>query len=377
MYNANTITLSETDLKYKIAISLIKGLGPKLIRNVVAYVGDVKGVFAEKEKVLAKIPGIGLKQAAVISSSNPLDRAEEEMDFIYKHQIHTSFFLDDTFPARLNNCEDGPVMIYHKGKHNLNGKRMIAVVGTRQVTEEGKENCERFIQEVSQQFPETTIVSGLAYGVDICAHKAALKFGLPTIGVMAHGLDRIYPNMHRSVAKDMLEEGALVTEFMSKTNPDKPNFVKRNRIVAGLADATLVVESAEKGGALITAHLAQSYNRDVLAFPGRISDEYSKGCNKLIKSNVAALVESADDLAYALNWEKEENRNGAQLSMFQEPAGDAGLVYSAIRQEKEASVNFLSHKSGIPVNKISSLLLQLEFDGLVKSLPGNIYRCLS
>ena len=366
--------MSADQLKYKIAISLVKGLGPKLVRNIIAYLGDVEAMFFEKERVLAKIPGIGVKQAASIVNASPLERAEEEIEFITKHKIKATFFLDDDFPARLNNCEDGPVMLYGKGNHGLGGKRLLSVVGTRKVTEEGKQNCRNLIRDLAKSHPDVTIVSGLAYGVDICAHKAALEFGLPTIAVLAHGLDRIYPTMHRNVAKEMLSQGALLTEFMSKSNPDKPNFVKRNRIVAGLTDATLVVESAEKGGALITAHLAQSYNRDVLAFPGRVDDEYSKGCNKLIKSNIAALVEGAKDVAYALNWEEESK--GGQLSMFDQPEGELGEIYTLIRQEKEASVNFLSIKTEMGIAKVTSILFQLEMDGWVKCLPGNIYRCL-
>ncbi|GAF03585.1 DNA-processing protein DprA [Saccharicrinis fermentans] len=364
-------------LKYKIAISLVKGLGPRLIRNVIAYLGSIEAVFTEKERVLAKIPGVGEKQASVISNSHVMERAEEEIEFVLKNNIRTHFFLDDGFPARLNNCDDGPVMLYSKGKHALTGKRMLAVVGTRKVTEDGKRNCRNFICELSKNNPSITIVSGLAYGVDICAHRAALEFGLPTIAVLAHGLDRIYPKMHTPETEELMTDGALLTEYRSGTVPDKPNFVKRNRIVAGLTDATLVVESAIKGGALITAYLAQSYNRDVLALPGRVDDEFSKGCNKLIKSQVAAMVENAEDLLYALNWEPENGYKAAeQLSLFEEPTGEAGLIYKLIKREKEVSVNFLSVSSGIPVSRVSSLLLKLEFDGLLKSLPGNRYRCL-
>ncbi|TLX76146.1 DNA-protecting protein DprA [Labilibacter sediminis] len=367
----------DTKLKYKIAVSLIKGLGPKLIRNVIAYLGDVEAIFSEKEKMLTKIPGIGEKQAAVIIRSSPLERAKKEVEFIEKHNLKATFFLDDDFPSRLNNCEDAPVMLYHKGNHSLVGSKMLAVVGTRQVTENGKENCRALIRDIAHKYPETIIVSGLAYGVDICAHRAALEFGLPTIAVLAHGLDRIYPGMHRNTAKELLHSGALLTEFTSGTNPDRQNFVKRNRIVAGMTDATLVVESAIKGGALLTAHMAQSYNRDVLAFPGRVDDEYSKGCNKIIKSNVAAMVENVNDLEYALNWEPCHGSDGSkQLSMFNQPEGDAGIIYNMVQQEKEISVNLLSIKLDMPVSKIASLMLQLEFDGLVKNLPGNVYRCL-
>ncbi|MCW3805038.1 DNA-processing protein DprA [Plebeiibacterium marinum] len=371
------VKVNQTDLKYQIAISLIKGIGPVLIRNIIAYLGDVEAVFREKEGVLGKIPGVGAITASLITKSNTLERAEKELEFIEKNNLKASFFLDDTFPVRLNQCEDAPVMIYHKGNHSLEGQKLLAVVGTRNVTEAGKENCRNLIRDISRYYPNTTIVSGLAYGVDICAHKAALEFGLPTIAVLAHGLDRIYPGMHRDTAANLLAKGALVTEFMSGTNPDRQNFVKRNRIIAGLADATLVVESAEKGGSLITAHLAQSYNRDVLAFPGRIDDEFSRGCNKLIKTNVAAMIEKIEDVEYALGWERKEDLADAkQLTMFVQPEGDAGIVYNMVRQEKEATLNLVSLKTGMPVNKISSLMLQLEFDGLVKSLPGNVYRCL-
>ncbi|SMO32947.1 DNA processing protein [Saccharicrinis carchari] len=359
------------------ALSLIKGLGPKLIRSVVAYLGDVEAVFTEKERVLSKIPGIGTRQASLIANAHPWERVAQEIAFIQKHNIQTTFFLDDDFPARLNNCEDGPVMLYRKGEHILGGQKVLSVVGTRKVTEEGKKNCRDLIRDLAANHPDLAIVSGLAYGVDICAHRAALEFGLPTIAVLAHGLDRIYPALHRSEATELLHRGALLTEFMSETNPDKQNFVKRNRIVAGLSDATVVVESAAKGGALITAHLAQSYNRDVLAFPGRADDEFSRGCNKLIKTNVAALIENAADLEYALGWEVEDQRGEAQqLNFFNEPTGELGVIFNLIRKEKVASVNYLSISTGIPVAKISTLLLQLEFDGLLKSLPGNMYRCL-
>ncbi len=369
--------MNQADLTYKIALSLVKGLGPVLIRNIVAYLGDVKAVFNEKESVLAKIPGVGNKQASIITNSDVLKRAEQEVKFIEKNELKVSFFLDESYPFRLNQCEDAPALIYYKGNHTLDSNKMLAVVGTRNVTENGKDNCRNLIKDIAHHYPNTTIVSGLAYGVDICAHKAALEYGLPTIAVLAHGLDRVYPRLHQEVANKLQEKGALVTEFMNGTNPDRQNFVKRNRIIAGLSDATLVVESAEKGGSLITAHLAQSYNRDVLAFPGRIDDDYSKGCNKLIKTNVAAMVEGIEDLEYALGWERIGNElKEKQLSLFNLPEGDSGIIYNMLRQEKEATLNLLSLKSGKPVNLISSLLLQLEFEGLVKSLPGNVYRCI-
>ncbi len=364
-------------MKYKIAISLIKGLGPVLARNLVAYLGDAEALFKENKTTLLKIPGIGPAQASRILSSNTIQRAEEEIEFIQKHDISASFFLDDNYPERLRNCNDGPIVLYHRGNHSLQGRKILSVVGTRQITEEGKINTANLIKDIAAKFPEAVIVSGLAYGVDIYAHRAAIEAGLPTLAVLAHGLDRIYPNLHRKEAIELQNNGALVTEFTKNTTPERQNFVKRNRIVAGMADATIVIESAEKGGALITAHLAHSYNRDVLALPGRPGDEFSKGCNKIIKTNVAALIEDANDIAYALNWEIQlEKESIKQLSLFELPKGDLGVIYNILRQEKEASVNLISLKTGFPVGKISSLLLQLEFQSLVKCLPGNIYRCL-
>ncbi len=364
-------------MKYKIAISLIKGIGPVLIRNLVTYLGDIEVLFKEKKSTLMKIPGIGMSQAEIIANSTPLKKAEEELEFVEKNNIKVSFLLDDDYPVRLRNCNDAPIILYHKGNHSLEGRHILSVVGTRNITEEGKINTYNLIKDIAAKFPGAIIISGLAYGVDIYAHRAALEFGLPTIAVLAHGLDRIYPRLHEHEADQMIRNGALVTEFRKGTIPEKQNFVKRNRIVAGMSDATIVIESAEKGGSLITAHMAHSYNRDVLSLPGRITDNYSKGCNKLIKTNVAALIENANDIAYALNWEIQGSSDGAkQLSLFDLPKGDAGVIYNVVKQEREASVNLIGLKTGFSIGKVSSLLLQLEFDNMVKSLPGNMYRCL-
>jgi DNA processing protein len=368
--------LNSEKLKYQIALSLIKGLGPVLIRNIIAYLGDVEAVFKEKERVLAKIPGIGTKMAGVIVRSNPMKRAEQELEFMFKYQVNASFFLDKNFPSRLNQCIDAPVILYHKGKSALENQKMLAIVGTRQISERGKETTRNIIKDLATKFPQLTIVSGLAYGTDIHAHRAALQFGLPTVAVLAHGLDRIYPHLHKHTALELMNSGALVTEFMSTTNPDKQNFVKRNRIVAGLCDAALLIESASKGGALITAQLAHSYSRDVLAIPGRIDDSLAKGCNHLIKTNVAAMVENADDIGYALNWDVHQQESAQQLNMFLPPEGEKGDIYNMVRQQKEISLDELCMKLGVPVNRMAPHLLQLEFDGLIKSLPGNRVRCL-
>lgn len=364
-------------LKYQLGISLIKGIGPKLARNLVAYIGDEQAVFSQSLRALTAIPGIGMGLAAAIKAADVLTRAEQELEFIHKHDIKVLYFTDDDYPQRLTHCADAPIALYVKGSTGLNANRVIGIVGTRQASEDGRVNCERLIEELATRYPETMVVSGLAYGIDVCAHKAALKYGLPTFGVLAHGLDRIYPSLHRNVARQMIEEGGLITEFMSGTNPDKPNFVRRNRVVAGLVDALVMVESGIKGGAIITARIAQSYNRDVLAFPGRVSDELARGGNYLIKNNIAALIENVEDLEYALGWECQEKREATQGALFISfNSAEEECLYNVLVQNKELTANELSHKSGIPVSRVSATMLSLEFNGLVKCLPGNAFRLL-
>lgn len=371
--------MSNKKLQHRIALSLIKGVGPKLARNLIAYLGSESALFEEKMPTLAKVPGIGASLEQLLRNIDRptlLKRAAKEQQFIEKHNITPLFFSDPNYPARLSYCEDAPLMIYIHGQLCHDAPKLIGIVGTRTPTDEGIDLCEKLIADLAQRHPGTVIVSGLAYGVDIHAHKAAIKNNLPTIGVMAHGLDRIYPSLHRDTAKEMLENGALLTEFMSGTIPDKHNFVQRNRIIAGLGDATIVVQSARKGGALITAELARDYNRDVLAFPGRPGDTFSAGCNHLIKSNIAALIESVEDLEYALGWEtgnkQPETVQGNLFATIE--TEDQQKIMENLIEEREMNLNILSLKCGIPVSKLSATLLDLEFKGLVKSKPGGIYR---
>jgi DNA processing protein len=368
--------LYSDNLKYQIALTLIKGVGPILARNLVSYLGSVEAIFNEKASTLQKIPGIGVAVANEIVSSNLLHRADEEIKFIEKNKIRPLYFADKDYPQRLLNCDDAPVVIYSKGNFDFNTTRVLSIVGTRRISDEGKYNCEKLIEGLANDYNNVVIVSGLAYGVDICAHKAALKHNLSTIAILAHGLDRIYPPMHRQTAVEMLAVGGLVTEFMSGTSPDKPNFVKRNRIIAGLSDATVVIESGIKGGALITARLASSYNRDVLAYPGRVNDLYSAGCHWLIKKNLAALIENSDDLGEAIGWEKEnKSNNTVQRKLFVEfETAEQQKVYQLLLQERETEINTLCVRLNMPVSKVSSVLLGFEFDGLVRSLPGNKFR---
>jgi len=373
--------MSDETLKYKIGITLIKGVGNSLAKNLIAYTGSAEGVFKEKQQNLANIPGIGevvsRQIASGINSHDVLKRAQQEVEFITKNNIKTTYFTDKDYPFRLKECPDSPVMIYSKGNCNLNNGKFVGIVGTRKATENGKENCKKLIADLKGVLPNVIIVSGLAFGIDICAHKAALDSGLPTIGVISHGLDRIYPELHRSTAIKMLQDGALVTEYLSMTNPDKQNFVQRNRIIAGLCDAIVVVESGVKGGALITADIANDYNRDVFAFPGRVDDEWSKGCNALIKNNKASLIESADDILRFMNWEKQDSgsSHAIQTALFMDLTEEEQGIVSTLRQNTEGiQFNELAILLEKPVSKISSLLLEMEFKGLVKCLPGNMYK---
>ncbi|WP_430812045.1 MULTISPECIES: DNA-processing protein DprA [unclassified Carboxylicivirga] len=368
------LILSER-LRYQIAISLVKGIGPKLARNLVAYVGNEQDVFAQSTRALAKIPGIGAGLASTIKSADVLARADRELDFISKHDISTLYFTDNNYPTRLSFCDDAPILLYTKGTHDLNQRKVIGIVGTRKASEDARLNCERLVEGLAQRHPDTLVVSGLAYGVDVCAHRAALKQGLPTLGVLAHGLDRIYPPLHRNIAKEMLVNGGLITEFMSVTQPDRPNFVRRNRIVAGLVDALVMVESPIKGGAIITARIAQSYSRDVLAFPGKANEELAKGGNYLIKKNIAALIEDVEDLEYALGWEGTTGVVTQQRTLFPSFKNeDEEKLYMILREHKELTANELCVKSGLPVSKVSASMLALEFAGLVKCLPGNAFK---
>lgn len=375
--------MNDESLKYKIGITLIKGVGNNLAKNLIAYIGSVEGVFREKQQNLAKIPGIGdvLSKVIVsqITTQNVLKRAEQEIEFIAKNKIRAYYFTDRDYPFRLKECPDSPVMIYGKGNCNLNNGKFVGIVGTRKATETGKENCRQLISDVKSTLPTAVIVSGLAYGIDICAHKASLESGLPTIGVIGHGLDRIYPELHRPTAVKMIQDGALLTEYLSQTNPDKQNFVQRNRIIAGLCDAIVVAESGIKGGALITAEIANDYNRDVFAFPGRVNDEWSKGCNALIKNNKASLIESADDILRFMNWEKQDSKSSpiVQTALFMDLTVEEQGIITALRQNPEGiQFNELAIQLEKPISKISSMLLEMEFKGLVKCLPGNLYRII-
>jgi len=290
-------------LKYQIGIGLIPKIGPAHAKKLIAYTGSAEAVFHEKSSALEKIPGIGSLLAEQITSANVLGRAEDEIKFILDNHIEYLFYLDENFPYRLKECEDGPILFFFKGKLDFNARKVISIVGTRRPTAYGKLMVKELIHGLEELGHNPLIVSGLAFGIDIQAHKYSLECNFPTIGVLAHGLDRIYPAEHKEAARQMIQHGAVLTEFLSFTNPDPQNFVKRNRIIAGLSDATIVIESGPKGGSLITADIANSYNRDVFAFPGRAKDEMSLGCNALIQENKAMMLRNAADFELAMGWQ--------------------------------------------------------------------------
>lgn len=360
-------------LLYQIGLTLIPGIGDVLGKKLVAYCGGPEAVFREKRAGLEKIPGIGQATVSSILSHKVLQRAEEEIIFINKNSIQPLFYLDKAYPKRLQHCVDSPMMLYYSGEAELNAQKVIGVVGTRNASEYGKRLCEQLLDDLKED--NILVVSGLAYGIDICAHRSALKFGLPTIGVMAHGLDRIYPSTHKSVAIKMQEQGGLLTEFMSKTIPDRENFPRRNRIVAGMVDALIVVESAKKGGALITADIANSYNRDVFAFPGRVGDTYSEGCNFLVRTNKAAMIESAVNLKYIMGWQIESKKSNAkQTQLFREFSEDEQKVLNAFNGSNLCDLDQILINTELTASKLAGVLLGLEFDGVLVALPGKRYQ---
>lgn len=285
---------------------------------------------------------------------------------------------DEAYPSRLRECDDAPLVLFYRGTSDLNQRHIISMVGTRNATDYGKDICMRFIGELKELLPDVIIVSGLAYGIDIHAHRAALQHKMETIGVLAHGLDRIYPSVHRRTAAEMTQCGGLLTEFMSGTNPDKQNFVKRNRIVAGISDATIVIESANKGGSLITAEIAESYHRDCFAFPGRINDMYSAGCNELIRSNRAVLLQSAEELIKAMNWDSEAQAPAViQRQLFPELDENEEKIVSLLQKHPDGiQINTLVVESNIAINRMTGILFELEMKGIIRTLAGGIYKLI-
>ena len=373
----NHSRLSKKELKYAMALTLLDGVGNINAKKLLAYCGSFESIFETSKGKLAKIPGVGeilsSKIIAQIKQGEIIERVEEELEFIEKNDIVTYLITDKSYPLNLKQCEDSPIVLYGMGNIDFENHKTIAIVGTRKVTSRGKDFCGKLLEDLVPHNP--LVISGMAYGVDICAHKKCVELDIPTIGVLAHGLDRLYPEIHRDTAKKMLPKGGLLTEFMSGTNPDRENFPKRNRIIAGLSDVTIVIESAKKGGSLITAEIANSYNRDVFAVPGRVTDQYSEGCNYLIKINKAHLLNSIADIVYLMNWELNisQKPKAIQKQMFIDLPEDEKLIYDLLSPDNSVTMDELSGKTKLATSVIAVSLLQLEFKGLVKALPGSSF----
>lgn len=362
---------NDDKLQYLIALTLIPGIGHINAKKLIVWAGDAEAIFKEPRARLMKIPGMAKIMGGEVNMKALLLRAEKEVRFIRNSKIKPLYYYDDYYPWRLKHCADSPLLLYYKGNGRFDEQRALAIIGTRKSTSYGRRICEEVIKDFSQD--DMLIISGMAYGIDSCAHRKALQSGLNTLGVLAHGLDRIYPNENRSMAAQMLNQGGLITEFMSGNKPDRENFPKRNRIIAGLSDAVLVVESATKGGAVITANIANSYNRDVFAVPGRTSDEFSDGCHLLIRRNIAALARTADDIRYSMGWEGIAEKKKSNAEILEQYSGEEKAILSIILEKERASVDEIVLISGLGASKSASLLLKLEFEGVILGLPGKIY----
>ncbi len=356
------------------ALSFVKNLGPVAAKSLMAYLGSAEEVFKATPAKMSTIPGIGGKRAGAWDFNEALRLAEKEMMFADKQGIELIFYTDARYPKRLKNCADSPILLYSRGKMELNMPKVISIVGTRNATDYGKQLCRQLMEELQQY--NVLIASGLALGIDVAAHKECLRLNIPTVGVLGHGLDRMYPSQNRATADKMLDNGGLLTEYPSGTVPDRENFPQRNRIVAGMADATVVIEAGIKGGALITAEIANSYNRDVFAFPGRLDDAYSEGCNFLIRNNKAALLTCMADLAFSLGWEKDETMKPAEQFMLPlDLTKDESLIFDILQQHKAPlAIDELTIKANMPMSSLAMNLLNMEMQGYIRSLPGKTYR---
>ncbi len=361
------------ELQFQIALTLIPGIGPVKAKGLIAYCGSAQAVFREKESALIRIPDIGKMTIGSIGSlkHEALSTAEKEMLFMDKHGITAMFYTDEHYPARLRHCEDSPIILYNRGQATLNPKRAISIVGTRNATNYGVGFCKELLEGIAHYRP--LVVSGLAYGIDIHAHRQCLQLGIPTVGVTAHGLETVYPAQHAATARDMEAQGGLVSEFITHTKMAPEMFPMRNRIVAGMTDCTIVVESDKKGGSLITAQLANSYGREVFALPGRYQDKFSGGCNELIRKNIAAILTSAEELVEYLNWDQPEYRPTKQLRILYEPSAEEQDILSLLQAKGKLSIDQLAEATQLPQSRLSGLLLHLEFENIIKSLPGKQY----
>jgi len=365
--------MTYTNSRYLLAIASIASVGPVLARQLISYFGSAENLFSESIKNIRKLPRVGHIIAEEITKGTALKMADAEIEYVIKNNIKICTYLDNNYPNRLKNCDDGPILFFHKGNIDFNSQKMISIVGARNATEYGKSICENLITDLAHHNP--IIVSGLAYGIDICAHKAALKMGIPTIAVMGTSMQKVNPTPHYKYALEIQNHGAIISEYHTQTKFEKSLFVRRNRLIAGLSDATIIVESKLKGGSLITADFANQYNRDVFAFPGPALATYSEGCNQLIKNNKAALIENAADVETFLNWDVNKTKVGIQKQLFIELQDDEQVIFDILKKEnKEITADQIAILCNFAMSKTSSLLLTLEFKGIIKTLPGKRYK---
>lgn len=358
---------------YQVALTLVPDLGVVRARQLVAHLGSASAVFKARKKEIAAVEGIGETCARSVKGWNAFTEAEKELVFAEKNGIQVLFLTDPAYPQRLLHCYDPPTVLYYKGNADLNRPRIISIIGTRSHTDYGRQVTEQLVSALQTQ--QVTVVSGLAFGIDAIAHRAAIQNQLPTLGVLAHGLDTLYPAQHRALAKDMLLNGALLTEFRSGTEPDKHNFPKRNRIAAGLADVTVVIETPVKGGSMITAELACSYNRDLFAVPGKISDHKSSGCLQLIKQNKAMIYTSPEALLDTMGWiEKKKTVAKKQRELFLEFTSEEKKIVDLLLEQESMHLDLLYLQSGLSSSTVAAVLLKLELQNVVISLPGKMYR---
>jgi len=364
-----------TDIYYLLALQKVKNIGDISAKKLLRHFGSAKAVFEAARKNQINVPEIGTVMTQSLKAFSDWKKVEQEIQFIEKNNIRIITIFDDEYPHKLFHAPDGPVLFFWKGNTSLSQQRIISIVGTRNMTAYGKRIVAELIEELARYKP--LIVSGLAYGIDVEAHKNALKHNLPTIGVLGHGFQQIYPGAHRKIAEMMLKNGGLITEFWHSDPVDRVNFLKRNRIVAGMSEATIIIESGTKGGSLVTADIANSYNRDVLAVPGRINDKYSKGCNRLIKQNKAAILTTAQDLAEMLQWNiPEKIPPHRQLNLFVDLNDDEQKIFDLLQEKSKLSLDEIAIHLQFPVSKTAQLLLMLELNGIVQSLPGKTYELI-
>lgn len=362
-----------SELLYQLALTLVPNIGDVHAKTLVQHFGDATSIFKAKQSLLEKIEGIGEIRAKAIKQFDEYHIAETELKFIEKYKIQPIFLNDVSYPRRLLNCYDSPTLLFYRGEADLNASKMVAIVGTRSNTDYGKTFTEKLVQDLASQ--GITVVSGLAFGIDAIAHKSALKFGAPTIGVVGHGLNKIYPSQHAGLAKEMIASGGgLLTEFFHDVKPDKHNFPLRNRIVAGMSDCTIVVETAVKGGSMITAKLADAYNRDVFAVPGRTIDKASAGCNHLIKYNKAILLTDVDELLEVMGWKEKKTAPKKQRQLFIEMSPEEETIFQLLQQKEVLHIDEINSFSSFSSSTVAAAILNLELQGIVQSQPGKMYK---